>query len=138
MPKFSVRGFSIRPVSGGGCWQKKEKAPLGRPFRVSEANALFSLVAKRVFHVAYGVVCFAFRFVELAFSLQLLVAGHLAGRVLNRALCFVGGTLDVFAIHDRLHCYLLFTYTTLPRRRCSAMRGGDAFHHRPCLDCRRY
>ena len=59
---------------------------------------LLRQIAGGIFDIARDVVRFAFGLIELAFRLQLLVAGHLAGGIFDGALCLIGGALDVFAI----------------------------------------
>jgi hypothetical protein len=74
--------------------------------------------------LTYCGMCFTFRFVELPFSRQLVVAGDLAVSFVA-IFALVGGALDVPASMNRLHCYLLFICTTLPRRRSSSYALPD-------------
>ena len=63
----------------------------GGLFATFATTALSGLTAERFFHVAYGVVCFAFRSVELALSRQLLSPVILTAVSLIGAFCLVGG-----------------------------------------------
>src|SRR3954454_18142462 len=79
----------------------KKAAPSGRPPCVS-TGGLSRRVARSVLRIAGRVVGSALCLIHLALGLHLLVTRNLAGRVLDGALDLVGGTFDVFAIHDRL------------------------------------
>src|SRR5690349_12149276 len=57
-------------------------------------------VTRRILHVTGGVAQSALRLVGLAFGFELLVASDLAGAFLDGALCLLGESLHVLAIHD--------------------------------------
>src|SRR5271166_193565 len=67
--------------------------------RNSKAASAFVGPANRVLDVAGGLTRGALGFVHFAFSLHLLIAHHLAGRILDRALGLVGRALDVLLVH---------------------------------------
>jgi len=56
-------------------------------------------VSNRVLHVAGDIMGGALGLVDFAFRLQLLIAGYLAGCVLDGAFHLVGSALHMFAIH---------------------------------------
>ena len=57
-------------------------------------------ISDGVFHIAGSVVCRTFGLVQLAFRLQLFIAGHFTGSILDRALRLVGCTLNMFTVHN--------------------------------------
>src|SRR5579883_1966636 len=66
--------------------QRQEAARVGGLLHAQNRLALAAAIAHGVLHVARDLVRLAFGLVELAFGLQLLVAGQLAGRLLDGAL----------------------------------------------------
>src|SRR5215510_1140490 len=68
-----------------------------RSERVHAAGA--SLTAQRVLHAANGVADFPADLVGLPFPFELLVAGCLAGDLLDLALGLLGRTLDAILVH---------------------------------------
>jgi hypothetical protein len=95
-------GLNLFRPSHGAYWAKEKAIPKDGP----ESKIRFFLLSlfllrpmSRVLHVTGHVVRGTLCLVELPFGLQLLVAHHLAGGVLHRALDFVCGAFHVFAIH---------------------------------------
>src|SRR3569833_4235695 len=66
---------------------------------------LFSV--ESVLKSAHGVLHLAGGAVRAAFSLQLFIAGHLAGCFLDGALCLAGGAFNAILVHFILHCWSL-------------------------------
>src|SRR6476661_7812791 len=89
----------------GGSWRPDiplTKRPPGTGGLLVTQSGLARGVAHGVLGIAGRIMGGALRLIHFALGLHLLVAGNLAGRVLDGTFDLVGGTFDVFAIHVRL------------------------------------
>jgi hypothetical protein len=75
-------------------------AAAAAPFCQGSLVRLFSAL-EGVLDVAGGFADFSLGLVDPAFSLELVIAGELAGAFLYGAFGFLAGALDVFPIHNR-------------------------------------
>src|SRR5271166_3440582 len=105
--------------------------------RNSKAASAFVGPANRVLDVAGGLTRGTLGFVHFAFSLHLLIAHHLAGSILDRALGLVGRALDVLLVHgsnlrstfkwNKFDCF------SVPKK--SSPRGSAGEHHEDRPNC---
>ena len=105
------------PGSSRTCWcvvdaqltrlQKKSRPKWAANFCFC-CGVLFVCLSDGIFHVAGRAVGRAFCLVELAFSLQLLVAADLAGGIFDGALGLVGGASHMFPVHNLLRLLTMY------------------------------
>jgi hypothetical protein len=100
---------------------QKESRPKAAQFRVIRLFLLrIGGNPPGILEVASCVVRIALGLVDLAFGLQILVTHHLTGALFDRALGFLGETLDVFAVQLR------FPFVACGREQCAVFNRSDA------------
>jgi hypothetical protein len=72
-----------------------------RKYEVSDRLRILG-TPRSVFDVARDLMSGALCLVEFAFGLHLFVAGNFPDRILDRALCLIGGAFEVFFVHFSL------------------------------------